>query len=104
METHWDVIVQNINNPNGIIHELLRVNILNEVDVKVINREESDEGKIEALLNILNRKPDFAYKGLCDALVKEDQRSLVKHLGNLFAFYFYPFDIIFFCKMRPTIS
>ena len=75
-------------NHNEIMNQLLRVNILNVVDVKVINREETDEGKKEALLNILIRKPDFAYKGLCDALVKEDQRPLVEHLGNLFAYYF----------------
>ena len=70
------------------MNQLLRVNTLNELDVKVINREETDEGKIEALLNIVIRKPDFAFKVLCDALVKEDQRPLVKHLGNLFAYYF----------------
>ena len=91
-------------NPNGIMNQLLRVNILNEVDVKVINREEKDEGKIEALLNILIRKPDFAFKGLYDALLKEDQYHVSKYLGNLFAYYFNLFLYNNFCKMRPTIS
>ena len=77
-----------MNNPNGIMNQLLRVHILNEVDVKVIKREETDEGKIEALLNILIRKPDFAFEGLFDALMNNYQRHLVKHLGNLFAYYF----------------
>ena len=75
-------------NHNRIMNQLLRVNILNKVDVKVINREETDEGKIDALLNILIRKPDFVFEGLCDALVEEDQHYLVKLLGNLVAYYF----------------
>ena len=88
LETHWDVIVQGMNNPNVIMNKLLWVNILNEVDVKVINREETDEGKAEALLNILIRKPDFAYQGLWNALAREDPRYMLYSFGNLFAYYF----------------
>ena len=85
LETHWDTIVQKMKNPDGIMSHLLRTNILNEVDVRVIYREETKSDKIEALLSILIRKPDSAFKGLSDALREDDQRHLVTRLGNLFA-------------------
>ena len=90
LETRWDVIVHN---PNEIMNQLLWVDILNEVDVKVINREETDEGKAEALLNILIRKPDFTFQEVWSALLREDPRYMLNPFGNLFAYYFSLFFI-----------
>ena len=89
LETHWDAIVQQIINPNGIMNHLLRTTILNEAEVYQIDLKETKPDKTEALLNILIRKPDLAFKGFCDALTEEDQcHFFVQHLGNLFAYYF----------------
>ena len=95
LETHWDEIVQQINNPNGIMNHLLRTTILNEAEVYKIDLKETKPDKLEALLNILIRKPDLAFNGFCDALTEEDQcHFFVKHLGNLFAYYCKPIFLI----------
>ena len=99
LKKHRDAIVQQMNNPNGIMNHLLSANILNDVEVNVIYREETKSEKIKVLLNILMSKPDSAFKGLREALMKDDQRHLAKPLGNLFAYFFKPFVIQHFCYM-----
>ena len=73
LEFHWDKLVEEISNPNNVIHRLHMVHILNEVEVIALRKEVLPSEKVTKLLNILVNKSDRAWVELSNALNEDNQ-------------------------------
>ena len=66
--------------PEEVIGELQSKGVLTERNVQKITRAEGMDAQNEALLDILQRKPDSAFEHMCTALGETGQRHVASLL------------------------